>query len=148
MRAARSGCSPRSRSPALLGGARGLRQGARRRSAGGGAAIASSPRSARRARSASPRGTRRASAAPTRSADAAAVARAVYPGLTPATRPQAVVLVDERDWPAALAASALAGAPLGAPLLYAEGDALPRGQPRRRSKRCTRSARPRSAAPR
>jgi hypothetical protein len=57
--------------------------------------------------------------------DAAAVAEAVYPGLTPATRPQAVVVVDERNWPAALAASALASAPLGAPLLYADGDSLP-----------------------
>jgi hypothetical protein len=57
--------------------------------------------------------------------DAAAVARAIYPGLTPATRPQAVALVDEHDWPAALAASSLASAPLAAPLLYAEGDALP-----------------------
>ncbi|HEY3759370.1 MAG TPA: hypothetical protein VGL37_06380 [Solirubrobacteraceae bacterium] len=58
-------------------------------------------------------------------ADAAAVALAVNPGLTPATRPAAVVLVNDRDWTAALAASALAGAPLGAPLLYAEGDTLP-----------------------
>jgi hypothetical protein len=57
--------------------------------------------------------------------DAAAVARAVYPGLTSTTRPQAVVLVDERDWAAALAASTLAGAPLGAPLLYSDGNALP-----------------------
>jgi hypothetical protein len=57
--------------------------------------------------------------------DAAAVARAVYPGLTVSTRPQAVVLVDEHDWPAALAASALASAPLGAPLLYSEGSTLP-----------------------
>jgi hypothetical protein len=57
--------------------------------------------------------------------DAAAVARAVYPGLTPATRPQAVVVVDRGDWPAALAASSLASAPLAAPLLYAEGDTLP-----------------------
>ena len=57
--------------------------------------------------------------------DAAAVARAVYPGLTPATRPQAVVLVNERSWAASLAASVLAGAPLGAPLLYADGDSLP-----------------------
>ncbi len=57
--------------------------------------------------------------------DAAAVARAVYPGLTAATRPQAVVLVDAHDWPAAIAASVLASAPLGAPLLYSEGDALP-----------------------
>ncbi len=57
--------------------------------------------------------------------DAAAVALAVNPGLTAATRPQAVVVVDEHDWPAALAASALAGAPLGAPLLYSEGGSLP-----------------------
>jgi hypothetical protein len=57
--------------------------------------------------------------------DAAAVARAIYPGLTPATRPQAVALVDEHDWPAALAASSLASAPLAAPLLYADGDTLP-----------------------
>jgi ell wall binding domain 2 (CWB2) len=57
--------------------------------------------------------------------DAAAVAQAVYPGLTTATRPQAVVLVDEHDWPAALSASALAGVPLGAPLLYSDGDSLP-----------------------
>jgi hypothetical protein len=57
--------------------------------------------------------------------DAAAVAEAVYPGLTPATRPQVVVLVDEHDWYGALAASTLASAPLGAPLLYADGDELP-----------------------
>jgi hypothetical protein len=57
--------------------------------------------------------------------DAAAAARAVYPGLTASTRPQAVVLVDEHDWPAALAASALASAPLGAPLLYSDGSTLP-----------------------
>jgi hypothetical protein len=57
--------------------------------------------------------------------DAAAVARAVYPGLTAATRPTTVVLVDEHDWPAALAASVLASAPTNAPILYSEGDALP-----------------------
>ncbi|MGH2912928.1 MAG: cell wall-binding repeat-containing protein, partial [Solirubrobacteraceae bacterium] len=57
--------------------------------------------------------------------DAAAVAVAVYPGLTPATRPRAVVLVDEGNWPAALAASTLAGRPLHAPLLFSEGGALP-----------------------
>ena len=43
--------------------------------------------------------------------DAAAVARAVYPGLTAATRPLVVVLVNEHDWSAALAASVLASAP-------------------------------------
>ena len=58
-------------------------------------------------------------------ADAAAVARAAYPGLTDNTRPQAVVLTGAHDWPAALAASALASAPLGAPLLYVEGSGLP-----------------------
>jgi hypothetical protein len=57
--------------------------------------------------------------------DAAAVALAVHPGLTAATRPQAVVVVDERDWPAALVAASLASAPLGAPLLYSEGATLP-----------------------
>ncbi len=57
--------------------------------------------------------------------DGAAVARAVYPGLTPASRPQAVVLVDERDWAASLAAASLASAPLGAPLLYSDGETLP-----------------------
>jgi hypothetical protein len=58
-------------------------------------------------------------------ADAAGVALATNPGLTPATRPQAVVLVNDRNWPAALAASALASAPLRAPLLYSEGSTLP-----------------------
>jgi hypothetical protein len=62
--------------------------------------------------------------------DAAAVAVAVYPGLTPATRPQAVVLVDENDWPGALAASTLAGHPLHAPLLYSEGGTLPQASER------------------
>jgi hypothetical protein len=57
--------------------------------------------------------------------DAAAVARAVYPGLTPASRPQAVVVVEERDWAAALTASALAGAPLSAPVLFSDGGKLP-----------------------
>jgi hypothetical protein len=57
--------------------------------------------------------------------DAAAVARAVYPGLTAHTRPQMVVLTDARDWLASLAASALAGAPLRAPLLYDDGGTLP-----------------------
>jgi hypothetical protein len=57
--------------------------------------------------------------------DAAAVARTVDPALTADSRAQTVVLVDERDWPAALAASALASSPLGAPLLYTEGNKLP-----------------------
>jgi ell wall binding domain 2 (CWB2) len=57
--------------------------------------------------------------------NAAAVARAVYPGLTPSGRPQAVVIVDASDWPAALAASALASEPLRAPILYSEDGQLP-----------------------
>lgn len=57
--------------------------------------------------------------------DAAAVARTLYPGLTGGTRPEAVVIVDRGDWPAALAASGLAAAPLRAPILYAEGSSLP-----------------------
>ncbi len=58
-------------------------------------------------------------------ADAASVARTVYPALTPATRPALVLLLDERDWPAALAASVLAGAPLNAPVLFSDGNSLP-----------------------
>jgi hypothetical protein len=57
-------------------------------------------------------------------ADAAAIARAVYPALTTATRPRLVVLVDEHDWGAALAASVLAGASAGAPILLADGNSL------------------------
>jgi hypothetical protein len=57
--------------------------------------------------------------------DAAAVAVAVYPGLTQATRPQVVVMVDEHDWPGALAAATLAGHPLRAPLLYSDAGRLP-----------------------
>jgi hypothetical protein len=58
-------------------------------------------------------------------ADAAAVARAVYPGLTAATRPLAVVLVNEQDWLPALAASVLASAPAGVPILFSGGKTLP-----------------------
>jgi hypothetical protein len=58
-------------------------------------------------------------------ADAAAVALATNPGLTPATRPQAVALVNRDDWPVALAAAALASHPLGAPLLFGDASSLP-----------------------
>ncbi len=57
--------------------------------------------------------------------DAASIARVAYPGLTPGTRPQAVVVVDRAEWPSALAASVLSSAPLNAPILYAEGNSLP-----------------------
>jgi hypothetical protein len=58
-------------------------------------------------------------------ADAAAVARAVYPGLTAATRPLTVVRVDEHAWLPARSASVLASAPTGAPILFSEGKTLP-----------------------
>lgn len=58
-------------------------------------------------------------------ADAAAVARAVYPGVNPRTRPQAVVLADARDWRSALAASVLMASPVRAPLLLSQGPSLP-----------------------
>jgi hypothetical protein len=70
--------------------------------------------------------------------DAAAVARVLYPagGLAGnasaegasaeggSSKPQAVVLVAEDDWPAALVASVLEGAPLHAPLIYTKGFVL------------------------
>jgi hypothetical protein len=58
-------------------------------------------------------------------ADAAAVARAVYPAVTGATRPDAVTLVDQRDWRAAVAASVLMSRPVRAPVLFADGKDLP-----------------------
>lgn len=57
--------------------------------------------------------------------DAAAIASAVHPGLTPAGRPQVVTFVRSDDFPVALAASVLASAPLGAPVLYSEAKAVP-----------------------
>ena len=54
-------------------------------------------------------------------ADAAAVAQAVYPAQTVATRPGAAVLADGADWRGALAASVLAGPPVRAPILLGHG---------------------------
>lgn len=57
---------------------------------------------------------------------AAAVARAVFPGLTRETRPQVVAVVDRRDWRTALAASVLMSPPVRAPLLLSDaGQELP-----------------------
>ena len=58
-------------------------------------------------------------------ANAAAVARAVYPGVEPGTRPKAVALVDSGDWRAGIAAAALAAPPVSAPILLADGDEMP-----------------------
>jgi hypothetical protein len=58
-------------------------------------------------------------------ADAAGVAGALFPATDASDRPTAVALVDQDDWQTAVAAAALAGPPIGAPLLLADGDSLP-----------------------
>ena len=61
-------------------------------------------------------------------ADAAAVARAVYPGGGAGeteSRPRVVVLADGRIWQAGLAAAVLMSQPLRAPLLLSDGGELP-----------------------
>ena len=62
-------------------------------------------------------------------ADAAAVARAVFPGGGgvggAGSGPRAVVLADQRQWQAALAAAVLMSEPLRAPLLLSDGGQLP-----------------------
>jgi putative cell wall-binding protein len=59
-------------------------------------------------------------------ADAAAVAQAVFPSRSRDTRPRAVVLVDQDDWRAGIAAAQLMGRPLRAPVLFTEGGNLPK----------------------
>ena len=58
-------------------------------------------------------------------ADAAGVAGALFPATGASDRPTAVALVDADDWQSGIAASVLAGPPIGAPLLISEGDELP-----------------------
>ncbi len=58
-------------------------------------------------------------------ADAAAVALATYPARTPESRPQAVILAEVRDWRTGMVASVLVGKPIGAPILFADGDTIP-----------------------
>ena len=58
-------------------------------------------------------------------ADAAAVARAVFPAETASTRPSAVTLVDSGDWRIALASAVLMAPPVRAPLLFTNGSSLP-----------------------
>src|ERR687892_350319 len=57
-------------------------------------------------------------------ADVAGVAGALFPATGDTDRPTAVVLVDQDDWQSAIAASVLAGPPIGAPLLLAAGNEL------------------------
>jgi putative cell wall-binding protein len=57
--------------------------------------------------------------------DAAGVASALFPATGESDRPTAVVLVDDDDWQSAIAASVLAGSPIGAPILISNGDELP-----------------------
>jgi len=105
-------------------GAAGCGKGGSEQLGGGGQARKLAPVTVQGAVSVATRNTTRLGGADVAS-DAAAVARAVYPGLTAATRPLAVVLVDEHDWLPALAASVLASAPTGAPILFSEGGTLP-----------------------
>ena len=58
-------------------------------------------------------------------ADAAAVAQAVFPSRSSDTRPRAVVLVDQDDWRAGIAAAQLTAPPLRAPVLLSESDEMP-----------------------
>jgi hypothetical protein len=57
--------------------------------------------------------------------DAAGVAQAVYPGLTPATRPEAVTIAPTDDWQAALASAVLMADPIHAPILLSGPGSLP-----------------------
>jgi hypothetical protein len=58
-------------------------------------------------------------------ADAAGVARAVYPARTDESSPRAVVIVEQDDWRAAISAAQLMSRPLQAPMLFSEGGKLP-----------------------
>jgi len=58
-------------------------------------------------------------------ANAAGVARAVYPARTDESSPKAVVVVDQGDWRAAISAAQLMARPLRAPMLFSDGGKLP-----------------------
>ena len=58
-------------------------------------------------------------------ADAAGVARAVYPARTEESSPKAVVIVDQADWRTAISAAQLMARPLQAPILFSDGGELP-----------------------
>jgi putative cell wall binding repeat protein len=58
-------------------------------------------------------------------ADAAGVARAVFPAASQDTRPNAVALIDARDWRAGIAGAVLASTPVRAAVLLSDGPKLP-----------------------
>jgi hypothetical protein len=58
-------------------------------------------------------------------ADAAGVARAVFPSTSADTRPNAVALIDSRDWRAGVAGAVLASTPMRAAVLLSDGPKLP-----------------------
>jgi Cell wall binding domain 2 (CWB2) len=58
-------------------------------------------------------------------ANAAGVARAVFPATSPQTRPQAVALIDVHDWRAGIAGAVLASTPVRAAILLSNGPELP-----------------------
>jgi hypothetical protein len=58
-------------------------------------------------------------------ADAAGVASAVFPAISPGTRPPAVTLVDKNDWQGAVAAGVLSAPPTNAPILLTDGGSMP-----------------------
>jgi hypothetical protein len=58
-------------------------------------------------------------------ANAAGVARAVYPARTDESSPQAVVVVEQSDWRSAISAAQLMSRPLRAPILFSDGGELP-----------------------
>ncbi|HEV2769577.1 MAG TPA: cell wall-binding repeat-containing protein [Solirubrobacteraceae bacterium] len=58
-------------------------------------------------------------------ANAAAIAKATFPGGDRDARPSAVVLVDVADWRAGIAAAQLTGTEARAPVLFSEGDEVP-----------------------
>jgi putative cell wall-binding protein len=58
-------------------------------------------------------------------ANAAGVARAVYPARTDESSPHAVVIVDQADWRSAISAAQLMARPLQAPTLFSDSGDLP-----------------------
>ena len=58
-------------------------------------------------------------------ANAAGVARAVYPARTEESSPKAVVIVDQGDWRSAISAAQLMARPLRAPILLSDGGEMP-----------------------